>query len=189
MNGFSQKGRQGRRAGKRGVSPIIATILLVAITVVLAAVLYVLVSGLTHGPGSAPLGSKFSWGKPHNTSGRVVIGCPAAAGHFCYSIEVASVGGGLASSSVGLALASGRGVPVTWPAGYTVSLVSASSATTVATYNVATLAWSSGIVFASGETIVLYSASATGAQGLFGDSLVAIGGNGYSGTVLSSTFS
>jgi hypothetical protein len=86
-------------------------------------------------------------------------------------------------------LASGRGVPVTWPAGYTVSLVSASSATTVATYNVATLAWSSGIVFASGETIVLYSASATGAQGLFGDSLVAIGGNGYSGTVLSSTFS
>ncbi len=35
------------RRNKRGVSPIIATILLVAITVVLAAVLYVLISGLT----------------------------------------------------------------------------------------------------------------------------------------------
>src|SRR5579875_3641112 len=35
-----------RKTGKRAVSPIIATILLVAITVVLAAVLYILVSGL-----------------------------------------------------------------------------------------------------------------------------------------------
>jgi flagellin-like protein len=39
---------------KRGVSPIIATILLVAITVVLAAVLYVLVSGLTSHGASTP---------------------------------------------------------------------------------------------------------------------------------------
>jgi len=47
------------------VSPIIATILLVAITVVLAAVLYVLISGLTHGPGSTPIGSAFAAGNPH----------------------------------------------------------------------------------------------------------------------------
>jgi flagellin-like protein len=51
----SQRG--WRKSGKRGVSPIIATILLVAITVVLAAVLYVLISGLTHGPGNTPIGS------------------------------------------------------------------------------------------------------------------------------------
>jgi len=43
-----------RRNRKRGVSPIIATILLVAITVVLAAVLYVLVSGLTKSGASTP---------------------------------------------------------------------------------------------------------------------------------------
>ena len=43
------------RKNKRGVSPIIATILLVAITVVIAAVLYVLVSGYLKGTGSAPL--------------------------------------------------------------------------------------------------------------------------------------
>ena len=35
-----------------GVSPVIATILMVAITVVLAAVLYVMVSGFTHSPGT-----------------------------------------------------------------------------------------------------------------------------------------
>jgi flagellin-like protein len=41
----------------RGVSPIIGIILLVAIVVVLAAVLYVLVTGLVHGPGAPPIGS------------------------------------------------------------------------------------------------------------------------------------
>ncbi|MCI4357977.1 MAG: type IV pilin [Thermoplasmata archaeon] len=51
-----------RKQGKRGVSPIIATILLVAITVVLAAVLYVLISGLTRGPGNTPIGSAFASG-------------------------------------------------------------------------------------------------------------------------------
>jgi len=49
-----------RRAGKRGVSPIIATILLVAITVVLAAVLYVLISGLTSSSGSTPYSLQMS---------------------------------------------------------------------------------------------------------------------------------
>jgi hypothetical protein len=38
--------------------------LLVAITVVLAAVLYVLISGLTHGPGNTPIGSAFAVGSP-----------------------------------------------------------------------------------------------------------------------------
>jgi archaeal type IV pilus assembly protein PilA len=42
------------RKDEEAVSPVIATILMVAITVVLAAVLYVMVSGLITGPGSAP---------------------------------------------------------------------------------------------------------------------------------------
>jgi flagellin-like protein len=64
MNVFGKSERSWRKAQKRGVSPIIATILLVAITVVLAAVLYVLISGLTHGPGSTPVGSAFTAGNP-----------------------------------------------------------------------------------------------------------------------------
>ena len=42
------------RKDESAVSPVIATILMVAITVVLAAVLYVMVSGLLSGPGNAP---------------------------------------------------------------------------------------------------------------------------------------
>ena len=42
-----------KRLKDSGVSPVIATILMVAITVVLAAVLYVMVSGFTHSPGTA----------------------------------------------------------------------------------------------------------------------------------------
>jgi flagellin-like protein len=42
------------RKDEKAVSPVIATILMVAITVVLAAVLYVMVSGLISGPGSTP---------------------------------------------------------------------------------------------------------------------------------------
>jgi flagellin-like protein len=65
MNVFGKNERSWRKARKRGVSPIIATILLVAITVVLAAVLYVLISGLTSGGvGSKPIGSAFSAGAP-----------------------------------------------------------------------------------------------------------------------------
>ena len=41
-----------KRMKDSGVSPVIATILMVAITVVLAAVLYVMVSGFTHSPGT-----------------------------------------------------------------------------------------------------------------------------------------
>src|SRR5436309_2054691 len=42
------------RKDESAVSPVIATILMVAITVVLAAVLYVMVSGLLTGPGGGP---------------------------------------------------------------------------------------------------------------------------------------
>jgi flagellin-like protein len=51
------------------VSPIIATILLVAITVVLAAVLYILISGLTGTSSSKPFSLGFGQGNPsQNTS-------------------------------------------------------------------------------------------------------------------------
>jgi len=46
--------RPAIRCDREGVSPVIATILLVAITVVLAAVLYVMVSGLLTPVGNGP---------------------------------------------------------------------------------------------------------------------------------------
>ena len=93
MNVLGQSERSWRKARKRAVSPIIATILLVAITVVLAAVLYVLISGLTHGPGSTPIGSAFTAGNP------VASQCPAGdtfaangclAGNYIYTLTIES---------------------------------------------------------------------------------------------------
>ena len=52
LNNMNSK-RFAKRMKDSGVSPVIATILMVAITVVLAAVLYVMVSGFTHSPGTA----------------------------------------------------------------------------------------------------------------------------------------
>ena len=101
MNVFGKTDRSWRKARKRGVSPIIATILLVAITVVLAAVLYVLISGLTHGPGSTPIGSAFTAGNPiGSTCGgaaaapavatATTLGASCIAGHYIYTLTVES---------------------------------------------------------------------------------------------------
>ncbi|HKV89589.1 MAG TPA: archaellin/type IV pilin N-terminal domain-containing protein [Thermoplasmata archaeon] len=69
QNGFQRRWRQKKT---RGVSPIIATILLVAITVVLAAVLYILISGLTKAPGGTPLGTALAVGSATASAGSTV---------------------------------------------------------------------------------------------------------------------
>jgi flagellin-like protein len=200
MNVLGKKERSWRKARKRGVSPIIATILLVAITVVLAAVLYVLISGLTHGTGTAPLGTNFSWGSPVNATGTSATGC--AATFYCYTIEIAGAGGGVTTSNFQLALRTSLGSTVAWPASLSgatvangwISLYSPSSANAVATYSVAASAWTNAAGFTGtiggGFSITLSAqghAEGNG-QGLLSYQLVAIGVNGYSGTVPSSSF-
>jgi len=76
-----------------GVSDILATILLVAIVVVLATVLYVLDTALVHGPGSLPIGSAFAAGTasaptPCTAVGAPMVGC-IAAGDFVYVVTIA----------------------------------------------------------------------------------------------------
>ena len=205
MNVLERRVRSWRKARKRGVSPIIATILLVAITVVLAAVLYVLISGLTHGTGSAPLGTNFSWGTPVNTTGQTAEGCGTAgtAHAFCYSIEIA--GSSVSTSNFNLALRNGAGSTIGWPvtvASVTtplatptnpqIALVSPTSTTPVATYSTANSGWVNAAGFSgsvtSGYTIVIYLVSTTANVGLLSYELVAIGTSGYSGTVPSNAF-
>jgi archaeal type IV pilus assembly protein PilA len=62
MNIWGKNERSWRRKNRRGVSPIIATILLVAITVVLAAVLYILIQQYTKGSNNATIGSGLAIG-------------------------------------------------------------------------------------------------------------------------------
>src|SRR5208282_19818 len=91
--------RSWRRGRLTGVSPIIAMILLVAIGVVLSAVLYILVSGLFHGPGSVPIGSAFTAGRPtpgtcaagsSQILGAAAISGGCTPGDFVYTITVES---------------------------------------------------------------------------------------------------
>ena len=91
MNVWGVNARSWRKARKRAVSPIIATILLVAITVVLAAVLYVLISGLTKGPGNTPIGSAFGVGNPVGgtcTAAQVTAGVCKAAGDQIFTLTI-----------------------------------------------------------------------------------------------------
>src|SRR5208282_4370147 len=99
MTTFEMRQRSWRKLQRRGVSPIIATILLVAITVVLAAVLYVLVSGLTGGPTSTPFGSAFTASHPGSgvctagnaqTLGATPITGGCTAGDFIYTLAIES---------------------------------------------------------------------------------------------------
>lgn len=214
MTWFRTSERSWRGARKRGVSPIIATILLVAMSVVLAAVLYVLISGLTHGTASAPLGTNFSWGITANSTpmSGPVSGCGATgtAHAFCYTIEVAA--SSVTTSNIRLALRNSAGASIAWPDGGTttttctattscnldptvnqIDLVSPTAAAPVAAYSTATSGWvlASGFSgsISGGYSVVIYLVgTATINEGLFSYELVGIGASGYSGTVVSNAF-
>jgi len=99
---FGRRNRTDRaRCRRRGLSPIIATILLVAITVVLAAVLYVLIAGLTHTGASTPYSLGMSTPTPSNP----------AAGVYYETIAVSPTSG-LTTGLFGLALKSSSGASI-----------------------------------------------------------------------------
>ncbi|HTV12586.1 MAG TPA: archaellin/type IV pilin N-terminal domain-containing protein, partial [Acidimicrobiales bacterium] len=186
-----------RKAQKRAVSPIIATILLVAITVVLAAVLYVLISGLTHGPGSTPIGSAFAVGnaKSATCTGTVATNGCAAGGKGIYNLTIEQSTVTFSSVLFEVITAGGGAYPAA--SGASFALVSVSSGMTAAYYTLTAaggfvMPASPGWTYTSG-----YSSSSTLTPGLFtvvvnfntvsaptgqGLSLVAIGQGSYSGT-------
>ena len=179
MNVFGNRERSWRKARKRGVSPIIATILLVAITVVLAAVLYVLISGLTTGgANTVPIGTTFAFGTAQQVSAAPTgsTACPTTIGvGMCYTIGIQSAGSSATTSNINFAVqASGSATKFT-----SVNLIS-NTGSLLATFTYATSgsSWNNpGIHFASTDTLVLgYTAT------LSGDSLVAQGVGALSGT-------
>jgi hypothetical protein len=141
-----------------------------------------------------PLGTNFSWGIPVNATGTIIENaCTMTTGHYCYSIEIAGAGGGITTSNIALSLRSATGATIAWPAGVSVYLLTPTTATYQSSYSTTSSSWTPVTGFsgtlASGDNIVIYTASTGASQGLLGDSLVAIGVNGYSGTVSSNAFS
>jgi archaeal type IV pilus assembly protein PilA len=185
-----------RKSGKRGVSPIIATILLVAITVVLAAVLYVLISGLTRGPGNTPIGSAMAVGSGTGSQGTK----PVAWYNETFSVQSASSGLAandlkfqLVNSAGGIAAVTGA-VSLIDVSGCTVNsyaLGGTWAATAAVPASPAGLAYltlcSNGLTVASqissGDQLVLSTTSAISGQGY---SLNIIGTGSYSGSISAS---
>lgn len=98
MNRASKRWHR-RHRGRRGVSPIIATILLVAITVIIAAVLYtLLIPFLSH--STTPLQSNFAFGQAVSRTGTGAAGCPT--GDSCWQLSIQTANGGVAPSSMSL---------------------------------------------------------------------------------------
>jgi flagellin-like protein len=137
----------------RGVSPIIATILLVAITVVLAAVLYVLVSGLTRSGASTP----YALGMVETSNS-----CGATT---CIVMLQISPSPGLTTSAIGLRIINlntqGIQPTVAAAAGCTAGVASASTACT------ATAGGWYAVVIASGGTEAAAYSGASASWGLY----------------------
>jgi len=175
----NQKGiaRRWRQKGRRGVSPIIATILLVAITVVLAAVLYILISGLTKAPGNTPLGSALA-----------MSAATPSAGGTVYTIGI-TPSSGLTPASMNFEITSSTGTIL--GTGTTVAVVGVTGCF-VATYTFATNSWAAAVggtaCAGASTTMVLTSGmqlslTASASQSGLGDKLVAIGVGSFGGQV------
>jgi archaeal type IV pilus assembly protein PilA len=202
MNVFGQRERSWRKSRKRGVSPIIATILLVAITVVLAAVLYVLISGLTHGPGSTPIGSAFTAGNPvasSCTSAQVTANICKATTHYIYTLTVETSTISFTSALFEVKSSTGAIVTATGGGGFAIVNISGTAVAYLTTGSLTSLAMGSVFSnFAAGATAcngaactssspltsiytIVIDMGTASPSGL-GYSFVAIGTGSYSGT-------
>lgn len=180
--GRPSPGRRGahRRGPGRGVSEIIATILLVAITVVLAAVLYVLIIDLTRSPNTTPIGAAVSFGG-------VAEQTNAAGTQWNYTTSVQTTTTGLTWSDLLFQVRDHAGTLVT--VGPTQVVVTGTDGCDLASFSFATGLWGatgatcSGTIGGTamvlvGETLQLQASADLSAAG---DTLTAVGQGSFSG--------
>jgi flagellin-like protein len=173
---WTDRARSWRKKGKRAVSPIIATILLVAITVVLAAVLYILISGLTKGPGNTPLGTAFGFGAPTAFTGTGKQYC--AANDICYSIGLSAASAGVQTGSLNFQMKTPSGVVVATPTHMQLESISGAG---LGIYTFSTAAWDNSTVSVTTVNTLILDTGA--AASVSGDVLYALGVGSYSGSV------
>jgi hypothetical protein len=155
--------------------------LLVAITVVLAAVLYVLISGLTSGGASTvPIGTTFAFGSPSQQTYSTNANCGSTytTPGDCYSIGIQSAGSSATTGNIHFAVLSG-GVGQSF---LTVAVYGPGGGTALSTYtyNSGGSTWNNVLSFSSTDTLVL-TAAAHGTS-MSGWTFEAIGVGSLSGT-------
>lgn len=171
MLGIGQQKRRWGKGRKRAVSPIIATILLVAITVVLAAVLYILISGLTKGPGNTPIGTALAMQPAKEGS---------AGTSFWYNFTVSEASGGLTWSNVVFQFQTSTGGIVTLAAPtYNVYGIGGFAAGAVATWS--GTSWTLGATLGISNQQVLVVKTTSNLQSA-GDVMVILGSGSFSGS-------
>jgi FlaG/FlaF family flagellin (archaellin) len=182
------------------VSDAVAMTLLVAITVVLAAVLYVLISGLVRGPGTSPIGSAFAIGDPVGstcTAAQVTAGVCQTAGDQIFTLTIEHSSIALDDVEFEVKTPSGNPFTTTVAGGFALQSVDASMVSSHAIGAASALAMTSAFsTFGSGYsasspidttmTVVVDTGVAAGnwATGQ-GDTVVALGIGSYSGTTSS----
>ncbi len=189
MNIWGKSERSWRRKHKRAVSPIIATILLVAITVVLAAVLYILIQQYTKsGSSGTPLGGALSVGSSTDSTGAssAITACTATATCSFYNMSVQSASSTLTLGSLAFQVKTVGGSIVTGPTGVAVIGLTGGL---IGTYTFSSSAWtfttgsgySTTTVLSTEYTLVLYQPSTS--TSLVGDVFYALGSGAFSGSV------
>ncbi len=175
MSIWGRNERSWRKRHKRAVSPIIATILLVAITVVLAAVLYILIQNYTKtGSAGTPIGTTLS-------VAQISPGVKVGANYlYNFSLQNPSASVGLTTGNMQLKVITAGGATV---ATVTTLLVQSFTGATQATWTFSTSSWdNSGVIVQSGQTFVVTSTAT-----LVGDSLIVSGIGAFSGSYSSPT--
>jgi hypothetical protein len=171
------------RRSRRGVDVNVATVLLVAITVVLAAVLFVLAEGYLGSTNTHPsLGASLALSSPVFAQGltSAIAPCSAASCNF-YNMTVQSATSGLQLHDLVFELISGNGT-IFVPTGGLDALNA--SGTVVGQYAFSSESWVSGGTVAgqSHLTFALYTSGPT-PRILSGDTLRVIGVAAYSGSI------
>ena len=164
--------KMAKRLKDSGVSPVIATILMVAITVVLAAVLYVMVSGFTHAPPASQ-----------------TAGLSESQNGNSYTISVSSVSANnikLTNLKIVITGASVTGLDgsLTWAnsSGSTNSISDSSISNSSVTIAVSILSGNSNTYLGTGDSFTLTASSATVAADISGATVTLYNGNSNLGS-------
>jgi flagellin-like protein len=170
-----------RFTGRRGVDPLIATILLVAITVVLAAVLFVLIEHYSGAASSGPnIGESlvFSASADSVSTDSAIAACSATPCNF-YNFSIQEAASTLELHNLQFTVQSSTGTPFT-PTGGIVALNA--SGKVVGKYAFLS-GWSSGgtLLADTHLTMVLYTSGGSPTS-LMGDFLQVYGVSGFTGS-------